>query len=339
MTLPAVSVLMPVYNAELYIKEAIESILNQSFKDFELLIIDDASTDKSVEIIESFHDHRIVLLQKLINSGITDSLNMAIPLSKGKYIARMDADDISFKNRFDLQFHYMENNPDVLVLGAMYKIIGTEITNKNLPITYDQVKPVSLMKTPVAHPTVFIRRNVFDTYNLKYDRSLEPAEDFDLWSRVIEFGKVENLPEVLLHYRVHQEQISSLRKEKQIEMANKVILRQLLKLIDFNNKTYDSDFSVRILSQHHWDVTSDDLIKVDSFLKDIWAANKEKKMYNELFLLEILKEIWIHYIYKLKKYELKNLLSLLRNPIKIKSLGILFNIKFVVKSFLAWETK
>src|ERR1035437_9636183 len=195
MTSPVISVLMPVYNAEPYLKEAIESVLNQSFRDFELLLIDDASTDKSVEIIKSYHDNRIVLLQKPINSGYNDSLNMAIPFAKGEYIARMDADDLSLDNRFLKQYNYMEQHPDILVLGTMLKVIGADFSNKYHPITYDQVKLFSLMGSPVAHPTVFIRRSVFDTYNLKYDRNFEPAEDYDLWSRILEIGKIENLPD------------------------------------------------------------------------------------------------------------------------------------------------
>ncbi|MHB8261608.1 MAG: glycosyltransferase family 2 protein [Bacteroidia bacterium] len=339
MMIPAVSVIMPVYNAEPYLKEAIESILNQTFTDFELLIIDDASTDKSVEIVKSYHDNRIVLLHKPVNSGITDSLNMAIPLAKGKYIARMDADDISMPDRFLKQYNYMEQHPDILVLGTMYKIIGTEIIPENLPITYEQVKLFSLMQSPVAHPTVFIRRSIFDMYNLRYDRTFEHTEDYELWTRIIDIGKVENLPEVLLHYRIHEQQVSTIGRKKQTETANRIRLRQLDRLMNFKNATYDSDFSIKILTRQLWNITSEDLIKVDALLKDIWVANKVKNLYNNELLFQLLKSLWDHYIFSLNKYKRSHLVKILSDPFKIKSNGLLFNIRFVVKSLLAWETK
>ena len=115
---------MPVYNAGYYLKEAIDSILNQSFSDFEFFIIDDKSTDNSLEIIKSYKDDRIILIEKQSNTGYTDSLNMAIKLSKGKYIARMDADDISSPKRFLKQYEYLESHQDVVLLGTNYEIIG-----------------------------------------------------------------------------------------------------------------------------------------------------------------------------------------------------------------------
>lgn len=339
MTSPAVSVIMPVYNAELYLKEAVDSILSQSFADFELFIIDDASTDKSIEILNSFNDHRITLIRKSVNTGYTDSLNMAIPLTKGKYIARMDADDVSLENRFQVQFNYMEAHQDVLVLGTMYKIIDKETVRHYMPIDHDEVKLFALMKTPVAHPTVFIRRSVFDQYNLRYDRAFEPAEDYDLWSRILEYGKIENLPDVLLYYRVHTQQTSAYRSKKQLEMANRIRSRQLERLMALSSDMYDSVFVIKTLSYQLLNITSEDLVKVDALLKDLVAANKDKKIYNDLLFAKFLNEIWWHHVLKLKKYKLKYLIPLLKSPLNSKSVNLLFRLKFIIKSFLGWEAK
>ena len=158
---PEVSVVMPVYNAEKYLRDAIESILNQSFRNFEFFIIDDASTDKSVEIIKSFSDNRIFLIQKAVNSGYTDSLNMAIKLAKGKYIARMDADDISLKNRFLMQYQYMESNTSVLVLGTFFNVIGSNIITHSLAVTNNQTKVHLFTRSANLPPNRIYKKKYF----------------------------------------------------------------------------------------------------------------------------------------------------------------------------------
>ncbi len=127
---PRITVIMPVYNCELYIKEAIDSILNQTFTDFEFLIIDDASTDKTVSIIKEYKDFRIQLIEKEGNKGISDSLNYGLKVAKGEYIARMDGDDISLPERFVKQVTFLDSNPDVILCGSNFGIIGTEILNQ-----------------------------------------------------------------------------------------------------------------------------------------------------------------------------------------------------------------
>src|SRR5688500_18170797 len=196
---PKVSVVMPVYNTARYLRESIESILNQTFSDFEFLIIDDASTDESVAIVRSYSDKRIKLIQKPINTGYTESLNMAIDLAKGKYIARMDSDDLSLNDRFEKQYRYMEQYPEVLVLGGSYQILGTNDI-VSLPVTHQEAAVVSLMHVLVAHPTVFIRKQLFDQYNVRYEKKYEPAEDYGLWTKVDDIGRIENMPYVLMFY-------------------------------------------------------------------------------------------------------------------------------------------
>ncbi len=338
--MPAVSVIMSVYNGEAYLREAIDSILNQTFTDFEFLIIDDTSTDGSAEITKSYNDDRIKLVINTENIGLTRSLNKGIDLAKGRYIARMDADDISVDNRIKLQFEYMEANKDIMVLGGYYKFISNGKISTELPLKYNEVKLFALTQCPIAHPTAFIKKTVFYEYAFRYDTSFAFAQDYDLWTRILELGKIENLPEVLLHYRTHQGQVSSTQNAKQTEYSNKIRLRQLEKLISFDGKLYTTDFAVRALVKYGWDeITSDNMVKVSLLLQDIWKANKVEKIYNDALLLEFLKSTKAYYMNRLKEYKLGNLMPILDNPDKTQSRNWVFAFGFIVRSIWGLKTR
>ena len=294
---PSISVIMPVYNAGKFLKESIESILQQSFTNFEFFIIDDASTDNSVEIIQSYTDKRIRFIQKEFNTGYTDSLNMAVQLSKGKYIARMDADDISFKHRFQQQFQFMESHTEVLVLGTAYKIIDTN-TIVQLPITNEEAKIVAMMNVPVAHPTVLIRKEVFDKYGLWYNKKYEPSEDYDLWTRVLEKGSIENLPGTFLYYRRHPEQQSISRYHKLMEATLQIRTGQLNKIIDFSNKPYDILFAIDVLAMKPLPITGMFLKNTAMLLSDLLEGNQIKNIYDKIIFCKYLRSIWLFYILK-----------------------------------------
>jgi glycosyltransferase involved in cell wall biosynthesis len=216
--IPKITVLMPVYNCELYIKEAVDSVLNQTFTDFEFLIIDDTSTDKTVEIIKTYTDSRIKLIEKPSNTGYTNSLNLGLQLAKGKYIARMDGDDISFPQRFERQMIFLEMNSDIVLCGSWYSKIGSGDVIK-VPKNHDNIKIALLKGNCMAHPSVMMRKQILDKLPVAYNVSKEPAEDYDLWVRLVGIGKLHNLQEVLLNYRVHDKQVSQKRRQQQIESA------------------------------------------------------------------------------------------------------------------------
>lgn len=211
---PKITVLLPVYNCELYVQTAVESILNQTFTDFEFLIIDDASTDATVSIIKKIDDSRIQLIQKPVNSGYTNSLNSGLKLAKGEYIARMDGDDISYPERFAQQLAYLEAHPEVVVCGTNYKIVGND-KQIRLPENGESIKIGLLWGNCVCHPSVMIRKKLLDDYSIQYDATKEPAEDYDMWVRLLSLGKLYNLKEVLLEYRVYGNQVSRKRAEEQ----------------------------------------------------------------------------------------------------------------------------
>ena len=229
---PFISVIMPVYNCERYVKDAIQSILNQSYTNFELLILDDNSSDSTKTIINEFTDLRIKLIEKSKNTGYTNSLNYGLSIAKGTYIARMDGDDISIPERFAKQVAFLELHPDVIVCGTNYKIIGTNKV-KILPETHEDIKIELLKNTCFGHPTVMIRKEILDRYDLMYDIEKEPAEDYDLWVRLLKYGRLYNLNEVLLHYRVYDGQVS--QKRRNIQLQSKLSTRiQLLQHLELN---------------------------------------------------------------------------------------------------------
>ncbi len=337
--IPAISVLMPVYNAEKYLNDAINSILSQSFTDFEFLIIDDGSTDKSPEIIKSFQDPRIVFIQKASNTGLIDTLNFGVEQSKGKYIARMDADDISLKDRFLLQHKYLEENQDVLVLGTFYKIVGTNQDTSGFPVSHNEVKVFTLTGCPVGHPTVLIRKEVFTVHGIWYDQNYLHAEDYDLWVRILEVGKIENIPQVLLEYRVHEEQVSSKEKEVQNNASDKILVRLLRKSISFDNKKYSQEFACKILLNRTSRISCGDLILLKALINDLYSSNIQLKFYDNASLEKLLNNIWLKYSFTAYDYGFTNLSAIMSGKHShLTAMNFSLKLKYILKSFVGYKS-
>jgi glycosyltransferase involved in cell wall biosynthesis len=220
---PLISVLMPVYNAQRYIAKAVESILTQTFGDFEFIIIDDGSTDSSPGILRKYaaRDPRIKLISRP-NTGYVRALNEALALARGEFVARMDADDVAMSDRFERQASFLRGNPDVVLLGGAQELIdasGCLLLCPSVLVTNDQLQAAFLEgKTEICHPTAMIRRKAMVDAG-GYDESLRPAEDLDLWLRLAEIGKVANLPDFIIQYRIHDKSESSANIDLQIRKA------------------------------------------------------------------------------------------------------------------------
>ncbi|NMC36408.1 glycosyltransferase [Candidatus Beckwithbacteria bacterium] len=200
---PIVSVIMPAFNAQDYIKEAIESILSQTFTNFEFIIIDDCSNDKTSQIIKSFHDSRIIYLKNPSQLGLAKSLNKGLHLAKGIYIARMDADDISDSKRFELQVKKMEEDKQLALLGTWFKMIdhsGKTITICQTPTDYKQIVTSLKTSNQFAHGSVMIRKKCLKKVGFYQTNLL--AEDYELWLRISKAYKVANLPKTLYSWRL-----------------------------------------------------------------------------------------------------------------------------------------
>lgn len=232
---PRVSVLMAVHNAEKYLPEAIHSILSQTFTDFEFLIVDDGSTDRSPEIINGYRDPRIKVVHNPDNLGLTRSLNRGLDLAVGEYIARMDSDDVSLPERLARQVAYMDANPRVGACGTWAKDVdsqGAVIGVRETPVGRDLERKY-WRPSPLIHPSAMIRRGHLGS--LRYDERFRYAQDFDLWFRIRDEHELGNVPSHLLLYRVHPESITFAKRDDQMRATYEVFRERLgLDEIDFD---------------------------------------------------------------------------------------------------------
>ena len=221
-TPPAISVLVSVYNADKYVSFAIESILNQTFTDFEIIIVDDCSSDASWEICQKYaqQDDRIIAIRNKINLGGCETLNVGLKLVKGKYVARQDNDDWSYPDRLAKQFSYMEAHPAVGIVGGSMEIIDEDekITGKRAyNLTNDAIRKKIFRYSPFSHPLVMFRKSILDTVGY-YNCACAPADDYDLYFRIGEVSEFANLNDTLLKYRVVSTSLTNTRTKK-MELA------------------------------------------------------------------------------------------------------------------------
>lgn len=195
---------MPVYNAERFLKEAIKSILEQTFADFECIIVNDGSTDGSEEIVKEFSDVRIKLISQP-NQGIVGALNAGLKVAQGTYIARMDADDISEPNRFEEQVQFLKTHPHVALCGTWARTINENGKETGIydypPATHTTIRMAMLRFNPFIHPSVMFTRKAVETAG-PYDKRYKHTEDYELWTRMVAKFKTANIPEYLLRYRI-----------------------------------------------------------------------------------------------------------------------------------------
>lgn len=220
-TSPLVSVVMSVYNGEKYLREAIESILNQTFTDFEFIIINDGSTDDTLKIIKSYKDLRIVLIDRE-NKGLVASLNEGINVARGKYIARQDADDWSVNTRLAKQVEYLEGNSEAVVVGSWITIIDDKSTARGVHRLYTEdidIKRELLLRSPFAHGSIMAVKSKLPARYGIYDDKFYPAEDYALWSELSQCGVMYNLAKPLYSYRDNFLGISQTNTAKQKEAA------------------------------------------------------------------------------------------------------------------------
>ncbi len=203
-----VAVLLPAYNCEKYLREAIDSILSQSFKDFHFYILNDGSTDTTEEIILSYSDKRINYIKNESNKGLIYTLNKGLELIQADYLLRMDADDIAMPERITKQVAFMEQYKDIIVCGTQTRCFGDVNAETSLPLCHDEIKTGLLFTNCIAHPTVILRLNRIKQYQLKYDSDFIHIEDYELWVRVAKLGKLANMNEQLLNYRMEGQNIT-----------------------------------------------------------------------------------------------------------------------------------
>lgn len=216
-----ISVLMSVFNDEKYIEKSIESIVNQTYEDLEIIIIDDGSTDNTVDIIRSFNDRRIRIIHNEKNLGLTKSLNKGLKFVNGDYVARMDADDICFRERFLIQSRYMDKHPEIMLSSCGFSYFGEKHGSHSLKLNYNQIKGQYFFDSVLPHPGFFFRKQLIDE-GYVYDERFKYAQDYDFQVRVSKKYEVSIIPNILFAYRVGEGQISVAKKNKQRAFANNI---------------------------------------------------------------------------------------------------------------------
>jgi glycosyltransferase involved in cell wall biosynthesis len=223
-TIPVVSVLMPAFNAGPFLMTAVESILNQTFNDFELIIIDDGSTDESFAALDAIPDERIRLVRNTENLGLIASRNMAVNLARAPLLACLDADDVAMPRRLETQVQAFRADPDLALLGSSAYLIddhGHPFDVIDVPTTNEEIRRVILRGNKIIHSSVMMRSSVvksLDGYSTEYSL----AEDYALWVRIIASHKVMNLSDRLIQYRVHRGQLSQTKIERMRAMAARI---------------------------------------------------------------------------------------------------------------------
>lgn len=225
---PVITVLMSVYNGRRHLPEAVGSILAQSFRDFELLIINDGSTDDSLEYLRSLTDPRIVLVDQQPNRGLLATANRGLRTARGRYVAIMDQDDIAAPERLARQFARLEASPELALCGTAIETFG----DRPLPSWVRYLEPADLrtallFENPFCHPTVMMRHSALATVGLAYPDAYPHAEEYALWLSLAEKHPLANLPDTLLRYRVHATQLSRTRNREQSQSIDRLVGRQL----------------------------------------------------------------------------------------------------------------
>lgn len=323
-----VSVIMSTYNTDSeMLKESINSILNQTYKNIELIIVNDGSNKDDLKVIKSFNDNRIRVVNNKVNEGLAISLNKAIDISNGIYIARMDSDDISYKHRIEKQVEYLKNNKDVDIVGTFAKHFGSENCMNITPlVNRDEVKIQLFTNTTLIHPTVMIRKKFLNDFQIRYNRNFLCAQDFELWTRCIDDGNIEIIPEILLSYRVHSKQISSKKQLLQQQYAEKILKRQLKKL-DLSYS--DEEFKIHLILSgiNKFDIKY--IKKINCWIDKLIIQNKKVKLYDEYLFKNILKSKVLNLFIKNSLKEKNLIINLISNKeilnfISIYSIDSLF---------------
>jgi glycosyltransferase involved in cell wall biosynthesis len=271
---PLVSVILPVYNSEKYLGESVAAILDQTFMDFEFIIINDGSKDRSEEKILEFKDPRIRYI-KQENAGLAATLNNGIAVTKGKYIARQDHDDISLPERLEKQVRFMESHPKVGLLGSWAEIINEEGKSTGHfhkhPSENHVLKFLLLFNNPFVHSSVMIRKEVLERSGV-YDTRKDVFEDHNLWSRMASHTELANLPEVLLKYRELNSSMSRVAKD----YDDKVINQSIKNLVEYSDGRRESEIRELVNYQINRGSKDANLSRLFDLLEDI-AHNLAKR--------------------------------------------------------------
>jgi glycosyltransferase involved in cell wall biosynthesis len=333
--MPKLTVLMTVYNGEAYLREAIDSILNQTYKDFKFLILDNASTDNSRDIIRSYNDPRIELVALPENIGQVPALNKGLDMIDTVYTARIDADDISLPRRFEQQVAFMERHPFVGVCGTfVIGFWGKKETHYTWPCQSEDIKVKLLFECSIPHPAVMLRKSFFDRHQLRYDESIGHSEDWELWQRAGRYFELANIPEFLLRYRFHQENESLKIIHRQREAAEELDSRSLkfLGLEKHPLRSIHRDVAFETFNAKNREPQF--LHDVEAWFRQLKKANQHHQVYEPQALNRFLKER-LFIVLTNNTIHWRSALRMFRQEKLHRFIHWIWTLKFMIKILLA----
>ncbi len=292
---PLVSVLLPVFNAEKTIQNAVSSILNQSYSNFELLIINDGSEDASLNIVTAFKDDRIRIISFETNKGLVYALNKGINAAQGKYVFRMDADDISLKDRILKQVKFLENRNEIGILGTGFISVNSQAKNKEISYfpSHNEICFRHLYQIHLCHPTVAIRKSILDENSILYNSNFKHAEDYDFFNQIIKVTKAANLNDPLLLKENSDGNVSNKFKEVQEQNSQKA----KMELFEWLFVPISLDLLENFRQLNHQDYAKINIKtkEIGKLLLDIFEGNKRRKFIGAIFLFKKLNHLMFHF--------------------------------------------
>lgn len=287
---PLVSVIIPVYNAASFLVDSIESILNQSYQNFELIIIDDCSSDNSLEIIYHYQkkDSRVIVMNDNENKGIPFRRNQGWKIAKGKYVLHLDHDDIALPFRLKKQVDFMEQNQSVLASGTYIQYIGNKNDIWQTSLEAIQNSVGLLFFSTIANPSSIFRKDSIDKYNILHNEKYKLSSDYDIWVQLDAIGELRNIPEIMTLIRKYENNASlqsHFIEEESMEIQQKILKENLN--IDANKEELNLHYAITKPN------CSFDLIKINDWLQKIYEANKIQKYYPDKELYSLLQQIWL----------------------------------------------
>ena len=294
---PEISVLLPTYNSEKYIADTLWSIFNQTFTNYEIIILNEfGSEDNTLDFIQLFEDNRIRIIQNDKKLGLADSLNRGIDVSKGKYIARIDADDLAMPNRFQKQYDFLESNKDYSLCGSLQRHFGLNVDCiHRVALSHEDIKAYLIYNCELCHSTLMLRRDDFVSKNLYYDKT-KFAEDYELWTRAIHNMKFANIPEVLGEYRIGNDNITQNKLELLLKESSEIVYKNITNYLKVDIpkshikylSTWGNEFnSIRDKSEYDIQVEIEKKI-----LSDMFDNNKIYRIYEDYSLLKAINRRW-----------------------------------------------
>lgn len=289
---PLVSVLLPVRNGAAYIEKALHSLLKQTYPSLEILVLDDASRDDSVRRVETIGDSRVRVIHFDESQGLSRLLNRGWAAATGTYIARMDADDVSEPQRIEKQLAYLNKHSEIAGCGTWVRMFGAgRPFLARYPIGPAVLHAYALFDNPLAHPTVCLRRDVFEREGLRYNEEVGAAQDYELWIRALDRVRMDNVPEVLLRYRQHQQAVSDQKagdSESRTLQLQRVLLERLGVKVD-----EDAGRFHRLVGHGAGMVSDEEMQRAEGWLQYLVESNRTAKLYDEDGMRRAIGFVWL----------------------------------------------